>query len=159
MLTGTSLTEPQKAYLAGFIDGEGYVGLTFQIKKETSQNSATPRYHPYLIIANNNSPVLFHIKDIIGEGKIYELKRSSRNQKPGFQYKLTKMSTLETLLPAIEPYLIVKKQQAKLLIRYLNTRRSKRITTGTGSRGATSFDRAEEQIHQELLLLNKKGVD
>jgi len=73
MFTSKSLTEPQKAYLAGFIDGEGYIGLTFQIKRETSQNSATPRHHPYLIIANNNSSVLFYVKELLGEGRIYKL--------------------------------------------------------------------------------------
>ena len=158
MFTSKSLTEPQKAYLAGFIDGEGYIGLTFQIKRETFQNSATPRYHPYLIIANNNSPVLFYVKDIIGEGRIYRQKRNIERQKPGFQYKLTKMEVLEKLLAAIEPYLVVKRQQAKLLLKYLNTRRSKKVTTGAGSRGSTSFSREEEQIHQELLRVNKKGL-
>ena len=157
MITALSLTEPQKAYLAGFIDGEGYIGLTFQRKKETSQHSATPRYHPYLIIANNNSSVLFFIKDIIGEGRVYRLKRSKENQLPGFQYKLTKTNTLEALLSAIEPYLFVKQQQTKLLIKYITTRRSRQLTTGAGSRGKTSFGREEEQIYRELLVLNKKG--
>lgn len=159
MPTTLSLTEPQKAYLAGFIDGEGYIGLTFQRKKETINNAPTIRYHPFLIIANNNISVLSYVRDIIGDGRIYKLKRSVRNQKPGFQYKLTKMNTLEVLLPAIEPYLVVKQQQAKLLVKYLNIRGSKRITTGAGSRGITSFDREEQQVHRELLLLNKKGVD
>lgn len=44
----------EKAWLAGFIDGEGYVGITFQKKKETKTQAASPLYHPYIIIANTN---------------------------------------------------------------------------------------------------------
>lgn len=152
-----NLTEVQRGYIAGFIDGEGYIGLTFQRKKETSQQSATPRYHPYIIIANNNSSVLFYIKDIIGEGRIYRLERNRENQLPGFQYKLTKMVTLEDLLLVLEPHLLIKRQQAKLLLKYISTRRSKRIMSGVGSRGKTSFNKEEEQLHHKLLVLNKRG--
>ena len=55
-------------YLAGFIDGEGYIGITFQRKKETHYQSASARYHPYLIITNNNYEILNDIKNFIGSG-------------------------------------------------------------------------------------------
>lgn len=53
-----TLTESQKAWLAGFIDGEGYIGLTFQRKKVTQTQAASPLYKPYVVIANTNYEVL-----------------------------------------------------------------------------------------------------
>lgn len=45
-------------WLAGFIDGEGYIGIEHQRKKETNKQSASLLYHPYLIISNSNYDVL-----------------------------------------------------------------------------------------------------
>lgn len=42
------LTNEQKAWFAGFIDGEGYLGITFQRKKENRNQSASPCYHSLL---------------------------------------------------------------------------------------------------------------
>jgi len=58
------LSPTQKAWLAGFIDGEGFIGITFQRKKETKQQSSTPRYHPFLIITNKNKASIFYIEEI-----------------------------------------------------------------------------------------------
>lgn len=57
------LSKLEKSWLAGFIDGEGYIGITFQRKKETKQSAASPRYHPYLIVANTNKEVLLYIQE------------------------------------------------------------------------------------------------
>lgn len=142
-------------YIAGFIDGEGYIGLTFQRKKETHYQSASARYHPYLIITNNNYEILNDIKKFIGSGHIYKLSRNYK-QKQGFQYKLTKMESLKTLLYLIQPYLRLKQKQCELLLTFINTRKSAKITTGRGYRGATSYT-IEEEIYKKLLNLNKRG--
>jgi len=63
-------TEKEIIWLAGFIDGEGYIGITRQRKKETSQHAASLLYHPYLIITNTNCPVLLDIKKHIQDGYV-----------------------------------------------------------------------------------------
>ncbi len=65
-----NLNPEQKAWLAGFVDGEGYLGITFQRKKETRSQAASPHYHPYLVIANTNLPALSYIQEIVGAGKV-----------------------------------------------------------------------------------------
>lgn len=58
------LTETEKAYLAGFIDGEGYIGLTNAGSKNVSKRIR-------LSITNTNGVVLRYIKDLIGFGSFY----------------------------------------------------------------------------------------
>lgn len=48
------MTNTQLAWLAGFIDGEGYLGITYQTKPTTRQAAASPRYHPYLSLLELN---------------------------------------------------------------------------------------------------------
>lgn len=153
-----SLSPTQKAWLAGFIDGEGFIGITFQRKKENKQQSSTPRYHPYLIITNKNRASIFYIKDIVGNGRIYQLRKGTdKSHSPTFQYKLSKMDALVNLLKEIKPYLRVKHKQCNLLLQYIKTRQNKTIVTGAGSRGTTSFSVEEEEIYNKLLALNKRG--
>lgn len=152
------LSPIQKAWLAGFIDGEGFIGITFQRKKENSQQSATPRYHPYLIVTNNDKSSILHVKSLIGEGKIYQVRaKNSRFPYPAYQYKLTKMGDLNELLIEIRPYFIIKRKQCDLLLEYCNLRKERKIVSGYGSRGKTSFSAEEEAVYQRLLKLNKRG--
>jgi hypothetical protein len=142
-------------YIAGFIDGEGYIGITFQRKKETSYQSASVHYHPYLIIANNNYKILNDIKKFVGSGYIYKLSRKNYKQKQSFQYKLTKMEPLKHLLEFIQPYLRIKQKQCELLLTFIDTRKNAKRIYGP-YRGATSYT-IEEEIYQKLLNLNKRG--
>lgn len=151
------LSPTQKAWLAGFIDGEGFIGITFQRKKETSQQSASPLFHPYLIITNTNEDSILYVKKLIREGCIYKLKGNSPRLSPTFQYKLTTKRVLKSFLKEVEPFLIVKKKQCKLIMKFLEIRDSKKIITGYGSRGKTSFSSEEKAIYNELLVLNRSG--
>jgi len=148
-----TLSPTQSAWLAGFIDGEGFIGITFQRKKENKIQSASPRYHPYLIITNKNRDSIFFIHKLVPGGRIYEFSPLS----PVFQYKLSKREVLRDLLKELKPYLIVKKRQSKLVLKYIDIRNSRKITTGSGSRGKTSFSLEEENIYRQLLSLNKRG--
>lgn len=155
-----NVKENEKAWLAGFIDGEGYIGITFQRKKENRRQSASARYHPYLVISNNNREVLKSIKEFVGSGYVYQLSRNSelRNkQKQSFQYKLTGMRELESLLYSVQPYLHIKQKQCELLLDFIKVRKNARKITGRSSRGLTSYT-IEEDIYQELLILNKRGI-
>jgi len=155
-----NIIEKEISWLAGFIDGEGYIGITFQRKKETHQQSASARYHPYLIITNNNYEILNEIKELVGTGRLYELSRNYKlqnKQKRAFQYKLTEMNKLKYLLNLIQPYLHLKQKQCELLLNFIDIRKKAKRITGRGHRGATSYT-IEEDIYQKLLSLNKRGI-
>lgn len=157
------MNEKETSWLAGFVDGEGYIGIERQRKKETTKQAASLLYHPYLIIANSNCNVLKFIKEYVGYGHIYEVQRkksklSHNNEKPAFQYKLTKMDKLEPLLFVLHPYLHLKQQQCDLILKFINIRKNAKRVTGRGHRGSTSFSNLEEEIYQKLRILNKRGL-
>lgn len=151
------LSIEQKAWLAGFIDGEGYIGITFQRKKETSWQASSPLYHPWLIVANTSLPALTYVQEIIGAGKIYVLKKATGRTKESFQYKLGSMRVLQEVLESIEPYLKIKSIQCRTLIEFIKRRRNVVFVTGRRSRGHTSFNGEDEDLYQMLLTLNKRG--
>jgi hypothetical protein len=151
-----NMNKKEIAWLAGFIDGEGYIGITFQRKKENHRQSASVHYHPYLIITSNNLEILKEIKKLTGFGHVYKLSRNIEHHKQGFQYKLTEMEKLNILLPLLQPYLRLKQCQCELLISFINIRKNAKRIYGP-YRGASSYT-TEEEIYQKLRILNKRGL-
>lgn len=151
-------TNSIKGWLAGFIDGEGYIGITYQLKQATKQSSQTPRYHPYLIITNTKKESLLFIKKLIGAGRIYQLPNYSHKHKISFQYKLTQMNILSDVLTALIPHLRLKDRQAAIVNEFIVRRATMIKRTGRGSRGLTSFDSTDETLYRQLLGLNRRGV-
>lgn len=95
-----------KLYLAGFIDGEGSISTM-------RQPSGT--YGVSLVITNQNTKVLRWIKDTCGLGNVFKCSQSHLSNKPCFRYVVyTNQASL--LLQQLEPYLKIKRKQAKLAI-------------------------------------------
>lgn len=102
------------AYIAGVLDGEGYLG----IGKYPRLGNKHLGYRGHMVISNTHIPMLQHIKKLIG-GKIVLLSGTSRDGvKRCFTLTLT-TNSIKEWLPQIEPYLIVKKEQASTLLEFL----------------------------------------
>ena len=150
------MTNEELAWLAGFIDGEGYIGLTYQVKAASRQSAATPRYHPYLIVTNTNMGAIEQIHAILGIGKVYKIPRQDDKSKDAYQLKITKALDLLLVLEQLQPFLRVKREQCELLVSYLRYRMTVKLLTGRGRRGVTSFGEKDAEVYQRLLVLNKK---
>lgn len=105
--------DSQLAYIAGVIDGEG----TLCIGKYNAGNKNLC-YRPYLAIANTYVPMLEYIKSIIG-GKIVEQGKG----RGCYSLNLT-ADKIRRWLPEIFNYLIVKKDQAEVLLDFLDKKSS-----------------------------------
>lgn len=152
------LTIAQKAWIAGFIDGEGYMGVVRQRKKESRIQSSTLQYHPLVIVTNTEQDPIRTIQGWTGLGKVVRLGGRGIN-KAYYQLKITKFDEIESLLVAIKNFLQIKLEQADLLLEFIETRRNAKIITGRGKRGSTSFGNKEETIYLRLKGLNKRGGD
>ena len=150
------LSETDKAWLAGFIDGEGYIGIVKGKKKAGPWNSDSLIYHPWVIVTSTDTKVLEDIQLVVSTQKRASLSRTA-GQKAAYQVKITKFDDIVLLLEAVLPYLRLKQKQAKLLIEFCKYRDSVKIVTGRGSRGETSFGDVEENIYLQLRELNKRG--
>ena len=105
------IKETTKAYIAGFLDGEGHFG----IKKRNWKNKKGVRYMIEATQKVEHMKVLRLIKKTYG-GHI------NITEKPNL-YKLAiyKREWLVNLINDILPYLIVKKNPALKMIHYFNT--------------------------------------
>ena len=94
-------------YLAGFIDGEGSLGIY--------------RHNELSIqIAQINRRVLDQIQSQYG-GRVLII-RSRQNKKGHIhQYYLSRRNQVKIMIEDILPYLIVKKQEAEIVLKFINT--------------------------------------
>lgn len=102
-------------YLAGIIDGEGYIGISRDNRRYTHRR----RYVTRLTISNTNLALLEAIRAFVGGGHIYPMKQQQSHHTPAWQYVIQDRATLKRVLLAVHPHLIIKKAQAAALIQFL----------------------------------------
>ena len=143
----SNLRETERAWLAGIIDGEGSIHITKTIERRNKSGFA---FHPQLSITNTNVAILSNVKRIAASGSIC---RSISSSHPAWKdkYSYTANSkTIRTILPEVLPYLIGKRKQALLLLKFLSL-----VKPSANSR----FQRTEEmhRLYERLRNLNRKG--
>ena len=146
------------SWLAGFIDGEGTISIT--------QRKPQPKYRTYhitmvafLSIANTHAETMLFIKTALDDlygGSIgcfgkYEGKKHIH--KEFYLLTISKQSQLLPILLDLLPFLIMKKTQAELVIKYLESRQSKSRVKHYGS----NYDETEHALCAEVITLNKRG--
>lgn len=140
-----NLTETQKAYLAGIVDGEGYV--TVHARKVGYGKSCQPK----VMIASTSVKWLSDLRDITGGLGSFHLnqKRKSVKWKPFGQWCIVGKAA-QNFLKEIYPYLQIKKEQAWLVINF--------EMVGQGKR--RNKEQLEKQVQDlnSLRILNQRGT-
>lgn len=135
-----TLHETDLAYLAGIIDGEGWVGLQKRIMGKWVT------YKPALRITNTDANIInrvYEIWEMLGvTGHIYENEQnpSITNGKMIMNLQLNKQSVIKVVLESVIPYLVGKKARAIMLLRFLDK----------------TVDR--EEAFQAIKTANQKGI-
>lgn len=112
------------AYLAGIVDGEGYIGITADHR---TRNPDRPCWRLRVAVTNTNEWLMQHLKFSIGGGTI--ILRSDKRQKPCYQWEIGNRKAAE-FLKLILPYLRLKRPQAELAIKFqASISKSTRILT------------------------------
>lgn len=100
------------AYLAGFLDGDGSIYVRLK-------PNSTYRYGfqiaPYIVLfqSNQDRKNFEKICSLIGLGIL-------RERKDGIlEYSINRMDNLKLFLKSVQPFLILKKEQAKLMLKIL----------------------------------------
>lgn len=109
------------AWLAGIFDGEGTI--------TTTKNNGTTR--PLLQVTNTNQPLLTEVQTLLNElvkrpVRACLQQRGKLSVKPCYYLYVTKQSEVKLVLEALIPYLIGKREQAVLLLEYVNIRLKRR---------------------------------
>jgi len=103
------LTDEEKGYIAGFLDGEG----TLTIRRARTKNGFC--YKPTIQAGNTNINVLKWLQNRIG-GSVKRKRRKEKNRKEFYLWRLTGYNAVCGLLREIAPIMKVKKEQAQLLL-------------------------------------------
>jgi hypothetical protein len=104
------LTQEQLAYIAGFIEGDG----CFFISRYFSKQSGYV-YEYRLAAYNTNEKIMLWFKENVG-GWYRQVNTSSRWKKP-FHWALKNQEAI-VLVELIFPYLVAKKEEAKIWLKY-----------------------------------------
>lgn len=107
------MKEVDKAWLAGFIDGEGCVNL---MKK------AIHNRHYYVVriqITQTHEDVLKHVAEITGVNRIVKMPRYQKNHADAFKWDAD-MKDAHRILTDILPYLHRKKEVAELALEFIS---------------------------------------
>jgi len=102
-----SLTEVDKAYLAGLFDGEGTIGYY----------SFRGRHEATVMITNTDPRIMSWLMNHIGYGNVHSAKAAYHRRKHVVHHwRISNRPRVFDFLVAISPYLIIKKDQAELLL-------------------------------------------
>ncbi len=107
-----------KAYLAGLVDGEGYFGL-IPIRKKESTNTTYQCVVKLCLAGLNAEKVIKLIADNY-KGHLYKRNKNTATGKEVFSVEIKSKPRVKALLDDIQPYLLVKKEQAELMREYID---------------------------------------
>jgi hypothetical protein len=136
------LSETDKAYIAGFMDGEGCINIS----RYKGPNNRTPVYGLQLIIAQKSRKGLEDLCQMIGAGNVYDSYK--REYLLNCQYRLTSREAAE-LLTEIFPYLKLKREEAEVAIEF-QAKQGHKHSTGRGYTIPEAMVKEKEKYYLKL---------
>lgn len=106
-------------YLAGLIDGDGWIGIQ-KVSSSKRKQKATA-YSPMISITLTAQKELLQRIQAKYGGSIYTKKPYKTNHKVAYCWQLCGNTKIETLLTEVYPFLVLKKQQADIVLDFLST--------------------------------------
>lgn len=128
-------------YLAGIVDGEG----CFSIGAGRRQKWGVINYNNALVIANTNLNLIKWLHENFG-GHYFEGKKQRPNNKTHYVWRVLKRKDIELLTLAILPYLIVKREQAKVMLDFVRL-------------DSKMNPDARKELFDQMRGLNRRGID
>lgn len=101
------------AYIAGFVDGEGYIGIKKYIRRP--DKNWCPMYTERVSVAGINKKSIEELDDIVS-GYIYYHKHSKISKKGYWSWEVTE-NNARKFIKLIYPYLRIKKPEADLVLK------------------------------------------
>jgi len=141
------LTETEKAYLAGFFDGDGCVNISVR----QSQTHATPSHYLQVIFSQCDQPFLERWCEKVGMGRVYVNSGRPIGNKELWHWRLYDRQA-EKMLKMMLPYLDIKKEQAEIALSFMRTK-------GRGGRRATPAGLLHLREHYKDALSGMKRED
>jgi hypothetical protein len=134
------------SYFAGLMDGEGCFNINFNKKRNT--------YQARITMSNTNYVLVQWCQEHVG-GKIYKRKKYSPHHKEKWEWmSWGDKDTLMKLLTDVLPFLVGKREQCKVLIRFQKTLNKK----GENKKIDDRTKKQREGLYQQIKMLNVNGL-
>lgn len=111
------LSDVEKAWLGGVIDGEGSIFIS-KVAYDDRRRNRGFHYVPILSVSNSNKTFIYRVRDTIGKGSVALDKEKNPRWKDKWQYNGSS-GVLRGLLPQILPNLMIKHEVAERMLEYL----------------------------------------
>lgn len=111
------ISDIQKGYIAGFIDGEGNIRVQ-KVNRTKNKGRNYTTYQGQLQVASTNKESLENIVNMVGLGTVSKRKRRNPKHKTLFVWRMGQKD-MASLLPEIVDHLFIKKESAALMIEYV----------------------------------------
>lgn len=142
------ISETDFAWAAGFIDGDGYIG----IDKSHQRQMIIAAYTATIAAQNTNIEPIARLTDLFG-GAIRTIPLHGFNKKPVYEWRAK--GNIQNILKRLLPYLVAKREQAALVIRFLELKRS----LARGGRKVIFPSEVEEIAWREELYLTIRELN
>jgi hypothetical protein len=139
-------------YLAGFLDGEGYI----TIRRSNRYALKTVSYRLVIGFTSTELSVLEWIQQQFG-GCINPKARKSERHSPAFELTIHNRESCELLLREVLPALRIKDKQADLALRFLGLGAMKKSGTWPRFQALPGEKEKRENLKSELTVLNRRG--
>lgn len=138
-------------YIAGFFDGEGSINI-YHIKPNKWRRK-NEGYEFSVYIHNTDKKIIDLFQGQFG-GYVNVRKRKTEKWKDGYDWKLSSVQA-KNFLKRIYPFLLIKKERARIVIEFQEVKEQKRYRFGENPKEVLDF---YELCYQKMRLLNKKGT-
>lgn len=137
------LSDVERAYLAGLIDGEGTVRIMRALKKW---------YAPFIQVTNTDKSMMDWLQNILGTkgiGRLYVEQPKNPKFRTKYVYNIASVQGAKQILEQITDILTTKRKQAMLLLEFIKLKEEK-ADYGVLPR--------EKEIFDEIGRLNMRGI-
>jgi hypothetical protein len=138
----------EKTWLACAIDAEGTISLYVQSNDRTIT--------PYIGIYNTHPDFCQRAWQLTLLGHVRVANRPTGN-KPVFVWEIRKQSEVLELIETVEPYLIIKREQARIVKRYIELRKTHRSENGGFTKKERYHSDEERILVNQIRKLGSKG--
>ncbi len=105
-----TMSQLDQAYLAGFFDGEGCVGVY-------GKGGRSGKYRNWVLtISNTHRPTLKYCQKLTGVGSVVEKKTKLLHHKKQWVWNVKSQRNIVSILTQMLPFLKIKKKKVKILL-------------------------------------------
>jgi len=149
------MTDIEKAYLAGIVDGEGCIVINRTRTNKIDGYIKPYKYALHIKMRTCDKILAPLCKKLFKVGSLHECKAYKKNHNKSYEWHTASNNAL-LILELLLPYLKVKKPQAKLAIKY-QKRKGNRTYSGKVL-PKKDFD-FQTVCYQKMKKLNKRGIN